>query len=406
MYLKSHKNKRGTVTGSGAAAFVALLAAVIILYVLLVPPEYREEILGPVVPGADDTDVITPGGEPVTEVGLLSKVPGRLDRLATPSLTIPLDSVVLFSDIESKKLGEATTIFTQNSILSEEVDAIRFNIIDPINTQNVLLTFNAKRYKGRLVIKLNGNIIFNDIVLQPTITPIPVPTVYLQKQNLMEFRVAGAGWKFWKTNEYILENVKIVGDVRDVSHLEANARFIIDSEDLLNTKTAKLQFVPDCAPGNVGPLEIFINDQAITKATPMCGDIQRTEFLPQKLLTGENTLAFKTDTGSYIIDRILLVLLFREPVMPTYYFDIEEEDLDEILDDDEKYVNLELKFVSPEFKNLDVYINGHTIHIDEKGTSFEMNIEEFMIYGTNAIKLFPRSRNIDVTSMKIKVITE
>ncbi|MBD3259696.1 hypothetical protein GF371_03640 [Candidatus Woesearchaeota archaeon] len=404
--MKSYKDRRGTVTGSGAAAFVALLAAVIILYMLLVPPEYREEILGPVVPGEEEPGVITPGGEPVTEVEILSKVPGRLDKLATPSLTVPLDSVVLFSDVESKKIGEATSVFAQNSLLSEETDAIRFNVLDPVNTQNVLLTFKAKKSKGRIVIKLNGNVVFNDIITQPTITPIPIPTEYLQKQNLMEFRVAGPGWKFWSTNEYLLENVQIVGDVKDVSHLEAKTRFILDSNDLLNTKKARIQFVPNCAPGEAGPLELYINDQMIEKATPLCGDLQRTEFLPQKLKTGENTLTFKTDAGSYIIDQILLTFVFREPVIPTYYFEIEEEDLDELLDSEDKYADLELEFVGPEFKNLDVYINGHTIHIDEKGTSFNMNIEEFLIYGTNAIKLYPRSRNIDVTSLNIKVITE
>jgi len=406
MHMKLRRNKRGTVTGSGAAAFVALLAAVIILYILLVPPEFREEILGPVVPGEEGPDVISPGEEPVTELAILSKVPGRLDKLATPNQIIPMDAVVLYSDVESQILGSATSIFAQNSLLSEEVDSINFNVVDPINTQNVLLSFKAKKFKGRLVVKLNGNVVYNDIINQPTITPIPIPTDYLRKINVMEFRVGGPGWKFWSTNEYILENVQVVGDVKDVSHLQATAKFIIDSNDLLNTKSARIQFVPECAPGQAGPLEVYINGQIVSKATPICSDLRKAEFLPQKLVTGENTLEFKTDAGSYIIDQILLTLLFREPVAPTYYFELEEEDLEELLDDEDKYMQMDLQFVSPEFKNMNVYINGHTIHIDEEGTSFDMNIEEFLVPGTNAIKLYPRSRDINVRSLTIDVIAE
>ncbi|MCK4669709.1 MAG: hypothetical protein KAT43_00790 [Nanoarchaeota archaeon] len=399
------KNRRGD-TGSGAAALVALIAVVIILYILLVPPEHRTELLeGDVGPsGFQPSTPTIPGGDNIYV--LLSKSPGRLDTLTATQNRIYLPAAFLSSEIKSKQLARASSIYTERSLFSSEPDIFHFVLADPENTDNILLSFNAKKHSGRLLIFMNSKQIFNNELSQPTNPPVEIPKHLLQKENVIEFRASSPGWRFWGTNSYLLETIQITGDVRDVSKLASVNKFVVTTDDLLNAREVTLKYLPECRPADVGPLEILINGQVLSQAIPLCGTPVMVNFLPAKLRTGENELTFKTAMGNYIIDNIQITEKFKEPVAPTYYFDIEEDDLDRIQLEDDVYGVLTLEFVSPEFKNLDVYINGRTIHIGEKGQSYTHDIDDYLRKGTNAIKLVPRSKGIDLTSLEISIEVE
>ncbi|MBW3013726.1 hypothetical protein KY335_00620 [Candidatus Woesearchaeota archaeon] len=398
------KNRRGD-AGSGAAALVALIAVVIILYILLVPPEHRTELLE----GTEGPSGFQPTTPTIPSMGgyiLLSKTPGRLDTLTATQNRLYLPASFLSSEVKSKQLARAASIYTERSLFSAEPDTFHFILADPDNTDSILLSFNAKKYSGRLIIFMNGKQIFNSELSQPTNPPVEIPRQLLQRENVLEFRVSSPGIRFWATNSYLLETIQITGDVRDISKLSSTNKFIITTDDLLNTKKLTLKYLPECSPGNVGPLEILVNNQLLSKTIPLCGSPVVIDFLPDKLMTGENDLTFKTTTGNYIVDNIQIIQSFKEPIAPTYYFELEEEDLYEIQEEDDVLAMLYLSFVSPEFKNLDVYINGRTIHIGERGEVFSQEIDDYLIDGTNAIKLVPRSSGIDVTGLEITIEIE
>lgn len=398
------RNRRGD-TGGGAAALIALIAVVIILYILLVPPEYRTEILeGTEAPGYQPgTSGIPAGAESFV---LLSKAPGRLDALTASENRIYLPAAFLSAEVKSKQLARTASIYTERSLFSSEPDTFHFILTNPENTENILLSFNAKKYSGKLIIFMNGKQIFNAELSQPTNPPIEIPRQLLQKENVLEFRVSSPGLRFWATNAYLLENIQVTGDVRDVSKLSSTHKFIIATEDLLNTKIATLRFLPECRPDTVGPLEVTVNSDLLSESIPLCGSPVSLNFLPEKLETGENELTFRTTKGNYIIDNIQIIQEFKQPIIPTYYFELEGQDLDLIQSEEDVRAVLELQFVSPEFKNLDVFLNGRTIHVGERGELFSQDIDSYLISGTNAIKVVPRSSGIDVISLEIQMQIE
>ncbi len=391
------KNRRAD-TGSGAAAFILLLILVIIGYILSVDPLFREELLNSGNVSRPSTGLT----QPTTPTILLHKEPGILEAVRDSSAAQTIDSIRVEANTKPLTVVKDRSIFVRNGLFSEDIDEITFALQDPKNTA-LDLAFQARKNDGRLVISLNGRAIYSDTLETTTPNPIHLPTEYLQENNVLQFRVAGPGWEFWKSTTYLLESVQLAGTFRAVAELTGTRNFIVYTEDILNTKEVQLDFTPVClSRSEQGVLTVLVNGFVVSQGLPVCDSPQSITFTPDKLITGDNSLTVTAASGKYVLEPIKLSLAFKEPVHPTYFFELSKDQLDALLASS-RTAELTIEFGDSDHHSLTAYINGHAIHIDEAKKTFNWNVESFLREGKNALKLVPESSGIVVLSTNVAV---
>jgi len=65
--------------------------------------------------------------------------------------------------------------------------------------------------------------------------------------------------------------------------------------------------------------------------------------------------------------------------------------------------NLTIDFASTEFKNLDIFINGRSVHFADSDQEYDMPIDSYLRLDTNAIKLVPVTRDIDIIALSVDI---
>ena len=154
--------------------------------------------------------------------GALSTSKGLEDEKGIPN-------IFLVETTNAKELEKVNPFIVRNGWFDKKAKKIDFTLEDVENIDNVILSFTAKKRKGTLEIKLNGNIIFESELASDVVEPVRMNKNQLQKTNSLEFSVSSVGFGFWTTNEYSLENVKIIGDVTEIEK-DANAE--INEDDI------------------------------------------------------------------------------------------------------------------------------------------------------------------------------
>jgi len=189
--------------GINAAVLVAVIAGLIILYILFLPEAEREALLEnktiEKVRSDDDED----------EGLLLREFIGRLDTIEEiEDKTIP--NIFLFETTEAKELERINALIVRNGWFDEKTKVVSFGVDDLENTDNVILSFRATKHEGILTIKLNDQIIYENDIASETVAPIRLNKNLLSSSNTFEFGVSSVGARFWKTNEYSLDDIRVV----------------------------------------------------------------------------------------------------------------------------------------------------------------------------------------------------
>ncbi len=375
--------------GFNAAILVAIIAALIIIYMMFLPTEERQDIL------EDEEDDSETKGD---KVELLKEQVGRLDPTETIS-DVEIPNVYLFESTNSKELASLNPVYVRNGIFDKKAKTASFSIRNLENIDNVMLTFTAPKRQGVLTIKLNDNLIYEYDINKLNVEPIKISKNLLQEQNHLEFSVSGVGIKFWTTNEYSLESIKIIGDETDKTRQESRNVFSLTETEYQNLESAELRFVPYCSiGGSIGILDIFVNNHNIFSAVPVCDDPIVQNIPVGVLSSGSNKVIFKTGRGSYSIEQIKVKLESEETITNVYYFEINQTVFEDI--DDE--VNLIIKFVDDEErKRADLNVNGHLYRIDQYDEVFERNIYNWIEMDNNFIKLTPKT-SLDIVEMIVE----
>lgn len=381
--------------GANAAVLVAIIAGLIILYILFLPSEERMELLG-----ENDTD--DDNGDVEGEDMLLSEQPGRFQHLAKDEVEHPIPTVNLYTREEADVIKELSSIYAKNAWFDKLSRDVNFTIKDPDNARNVLMSFDATKHKGRLIIRLNGYEIFNDVVSVVNVPPIKLQPEYLTVDNNLQFEVSGVGIRFWTTNEYTLQGFKITADITDVSTRESQNVFLISGAEKDNLEEVKLKFSPYCDTQKVGPLKILINNHNIFSGVPDCDMLNTVEFSPFYVVEGENRLVMNAETGHYIVDRIKIETNLKEAPAYVYYFEITDEQMEKI-EDSEADVNLSFRFVDDiEEKEADLIINGRKARLPRiTDLTYSKDIDMYVLDGTNSLKIIPVT-TFDVVEMEIE----
>ena len=382
----------------GAAFLLAVIAGAIIIFIVLMSPAERAELLG------EKTSTTSSGITTTkTVLNLLTVSPGRIDFISQREIEHPLPAVNIFTRTEALSLAEKGRIYVKHSLFSEENSILRFTVEDLNQIKNVLLSLQPKNVEGNLIITLNGEEIFNS-PLEEDFAPLSISSSQLLAQNELIFSVSSPGGAFWNTNEALLENVMIVGDLTSTENQEALQRFLISETEKENLEQITLRFQPVCTYGAVGRLVIMLNGREIYSSIPDC-DIAFVplEIVPEQIMSGENQLVFRSERGEYFISHILIRSELTDIEYPVYYFELSEDNYDKVNSNDYK-LQIQASFVeTTSIKKGEFVFNGHVKNFETKKLTYAVDMSEDIVAGTNSLQLRPL-RTLEIRELKVDLV--
>jgi hypothetical protein len=309
-----------------AGALLALIAVFIILYMLLIPPEMRDQLLND-----GDSTGKTPGTEQPLgfefNTTVISVVPGRIDYLKIKEYDHPLPAVNLYSTSTAKELDIGNNVYVKNGIFDKKTANITFPIKDPGSIESVYLSFRSnpnRNNKGILTVSLNGRVLFDAELGKSSIDPIAVDSSALQMNNVLTFEVSGVGYRFWTTNEYELNDIKLVYDSIDDSTQTSRNTFMVTETEKFNLEKATLRFTPDCKSAAVGTMTVNVNSETVYSAVPDCGSPNVIDLSPSVIEAGNNRVMFHSAQGKYLIDQISVKTSLKAQAYPRYDFELDD----------------------------------------------------------------------------------
>ena len=388
--------------GINAAILVAVIAGLIILYILFLPEAEREALL------ENKTVKKTTGDDEDEEEDiLLREFPGRID-IVEGIIDKSIPNIYLFERTDAKELERINPFIVRNGWFDKKDMTVSFGIDDLENSDNVMLSFKAKKHEGILTIKLNNEIVYENDITGETVAPIRLKRNLLMEDNTFEFSVSSVGFRFWKTNEYSLDDIKIVGDITDKSKQESRNVFTLTGTELFNIEEANLKFVPYCKKvADVGVLDVSVNNRNIYSAVPVCEDPTKVPIPLGILDVGENKVIFRTDKGSYSVEQIKVEFIEKEVEKKVYFFEVNQSVIDDI-EDEEINIVLTIEFVDDEEnKRADLNINDRLSTIDQEERFFTKTLNDdddpdYIEEGNNFIEIRPRTR-LDIVELKVEI---
>ncbi|PIN75228.1 hypothetical protein COV18_03500 [Candidatus Woesearchaeota archaeon CG10_big_fil_rev_8_21_14_0_10_37_12] len=382
--------KRGE--GNSAVGLIGVITLIFVFYILFLPSESRRSLLeeGTLYGDNDSYDL----GEHV----LLSESVGRLSFVSTGQFDHPLPNVFLVERQNAQVLKEENPFVVRKSFFSEDRKVVRFDLDNPKQVDNVLLTFQVSAQDGGILgIKLNSQLLFENEIVVRNPPPVRLPTNLLREINELEFFVTGGLFG----GEYSLTDVKVVGDILDVSNREAVSTFSLSNVEIGNFDSAHLLFYPICDQNEAGLLTLTLNGNVVYSSVPACESLNRQELYTDDLREGKNTLVMRIDKGSYRFEQIRV----RTNVKPSRgfieYFHVDASLYEDILQG--RNVILEIEFVDDNrVKRLETSVNGIRDVIDQRAPFFVREISRVVREGSNYIELLPLS-DVEVVRAEVRV---
>ena len=391
--------KRGQ--AAGAAILLIVIVGVLIGFIVLVSPQERAEILGENFSGSSDSDEID---DAFTEENLLTVNPGRIDYLAQREIEHPLPVANIYTRTEAEVLDERNVIYAKKGVFSEEQGVFSFSIPNIENTEDVILNFKILDTQGRVIITLNDVDVFDAEVEVGNIRPISLPENLLKEENVLVFTVSSPGVAFWATNEISLEEIKVVGEVTSLEAQSSKNIFLVSETEWDNLVKVVLKFQPDCIYNEVGKLSVKVNGNEVYNGVPDC-DLAMVpiEFSPSLVYQGENSIVFYTEKGNYLLSHVQIVSELKEVDFPTYYFELSNEQFEDVYDEDLR-LRLKINFVDVvNRKSGQIVFNGHQEHFDTKELTYTFDLSEDVVRGNNALKIKP-GKTLEVRELRVDLV--
>lgn len=395
--------KKGQVDASNAAALVALIAALIVLYIMFLPPDVRQDLLQ----GNDTANASSSSASASENNTLLDVTPGKMSFISETKIEHPIPAVTLYKTTNARIIRTENPFYIKKGWFDEKKKTILFTVDDLQNTNSFLLSFSAAAYSGNLIVKLNGQEIYNGEITAANPAPIILPKELITKDNQLEISTNSVGLAFWRTNEFNIAGAKITADVTDISRQQSRNVFIVSSTEKHNLERVSVEFDPNCdtAKEEIGILDIFLNGVNIYSSVPDCKIVNTIKELSTSSLTaGENNIAFKTSKGSYLVDQVQIVSQLRDEPSAVYYFELSKGQFNDIMNDRKK-LNMTMQFIDRDYDiEADIVINGHktAIPFDTRKNYFKVVPKDWLNEGTNYINIQPKV-TFDIFKLKLEL---
>ncbi len=390
------KGKRGAVESETihVTGLVILMAIVIILYMFLIPPEAKKDILeGRGID--DDFDDFTSGKRTERRDGetFLLETPGFLFPQTKDTEIIKISPVNLFAKTSQKIINLASSASVSRSLVNNNYQDLTFSLTNPDNTNKLRLFFNTLESKGSLQIYINNKLSYKGT---PTseILPLELPTSNLKTENALRIEASSPNWKFLSVNRYELKDLKLIKEELS-ENIKETRTFSLSKNKI---KKATLSYFINCLRNtdNQGLLRVFLNEFNVHSAQVICDAAEQNIDVSKDYFNdAQNTLSFEKNFGDFILEQIeLKVELERKS--PTYFFDLDEDDLNEEF-------TLRLYLVpnkDDERSSATILINSNSITLDTERNVFSKDISAFLKEDENFIKILPKNE-FEVISLEV-----
>jgi hypothetical protein len=418
------KNKKGD-AGTNIAALVLLIGLFILLFMLVIPQDLREELLPGTSTGTsrrtDERDTFN-GAEKV----LLSSFPGAVSAFENVATLKELTPALLYSRLEKETIDLSNTITLDKNLFTEVDRSFNFDLANINDIEKLELFMFVIEGEGDLRIELNGEIAF-DNELDSSNIPLRLPINELRNKNKLRF-VSSRGFL---SEEYKLDEIKLIV-TRKLENKVVVREFSITDKEKNGLDDVTLAYFVNCLSlKEQGTLNVNLNNRLLFNDFVFCDSgLNVIDLSPDRVKSGLNRLEFKIDRGDYQLDDIEVELLIGEQDFPKYNFKIEDEDFDEstglcgrgfdrcikecdfdcrtdscfdrCTDDCEfefdcrknSEIILRLDFKEEregKIKRANIAINEETIAFDVVDSSYERDISPFINRGDNIIKIIPKT---------------
>ncbi len=392
-------------TGGNAATVIAIILLLFVTYIIFLPAEEREDLLG--TDGAYSSGGGGSGGSGsggvARRVWLVNESIGHLESTRESNITHEIPNLNLFEGMETRTLVRFSPFDVSRGWFSRN-DKTHVFLIDNLGSvDRAILTFQAPKYSGDLRILFNGVEVFYEKVRSASVPPIELPRALLREENTLEFQARGG---MFESKRYSLSDVQVLGDFRDASRTAARFDFGMPSDEYAAFERARFEFFALCNDATVGRMAISLNGRSVYDSAPHCDTKTIQDLFKNDFVEGRNTLEFTLDKGAVQLEAVRLKTIL-EPTEPfiTYFF--VNSTVHRALNGSSRWANLTIRFVEDaqfdkkrEQKKADLVVNGVLFTIDQRETVYERDITPHVLEGNNYIRLLPRS-DLDIVKMTV-----
>ena len=343
--LHISKKAQDKVLQLSAAPFLIILTLIFVFYVILLQPDDRAALLAG--SGGDITLPSAGGNQPTTgsdntnyRGGTFSleefvfEGPGRISEQSRDEYDHKLTPFNFRGEFAGTRLVSENDFFLKASLFNSDSREITFYVEDVNAIRDVVLTFGAPIRDGILTVELNGATIYSGYVSTFNVNPIMLSEQGLDFENKLTFSVNSPGLAFWKANQFQISQLSITANKLDAGGLTAKQTVDLRPVEIQQLQSAKIRFNPDCNGQNVAKLHIEVNSVEIYQSIPDCGVINTVPVPRSSLSVGANTIYFESEGGTYLVDQIELQTNLDEDDGVTFYFDLDEDYFDSIIESD------------------------------------------------------------------------
>lgn len=385
------KGQRVPPPGSAAGALIGLITLVIIFYIILIPAAEREKLLASSEPQASQINRVLPSNV------LLSEQIGMLYGADQDQYDHRIPNMLLKDTTESILIAQENSFMIKKG-LSAQYKTITFNLADPENTDNVLISFNLPQHTGTLKLILNGNTVFEGEITTTSPAPIKISKRFLQAQNTLQLEVHGFGVP---AKVFAFENFKIIGDVMNVNKQQATHLISITEAEYSGIEKAYLDYMPICSQKTIGNMEIYVNTKQVFAGIPECNSLGRIELAKEELNLGRNEIKFKQLTGTNSIEQARLKTTIESRKGWSSYFYITDDTYNQVQRG--KKIVMDIEFTDDgHTKIAQTSINSQLDSIDQTSPYSSRDISRAIKKGKNYAAIKPEN-NMNIIKAEIRI---
>jgi len=374
------------------SVLVALIALFMILYILLLPPAERAELLDIPSPEEAGKEAVKADGRPLaaqkTEI-ILSEKPGEVSLDIEDENVHNLNSVNLFVKSEAETVDLVNTISISRTSFTNKFQEVEFKLDDLEEIEELNLIFFTEKAKGKLFIDLNGNNVFNIETDEGKLRSVKLPLRFLRQDNIVRFYTEIPGFIF-TSNRYDLSDVSLRKQFK-LTNIKSKRKVSLSRTETDNLDKATLEYVLYCEEisKREGRLRVTVNDFLLYSDLIRCGQgFSKIEVDEEFLNEGNNDFEFSIDRGDYALEQLKFITELKGGALLTYNFFLEDEEFDNVWDGRTE-AKLKLIFGSDGEKSARFEINGESIRMKTDDNDFTRDISGLVKEGNNVIKIIP-----------------
>ncbi len=373
------------------SVLIFLIGVAMVGYIILLPAEEREDLLGTSSSGDSSTE---DGSET-----LLSESPGEVSSEKSSTQTRSFEPMRLYSNTESNSRPLVSSLSVSRSILQNNYKTITFDADSLETLENLQLLFLITESKGDFRILLNDHLIYEG-ELTSNALPLELPLDYLQETD-NELRLSTSfTWNIFSPHYYLLQDIQLI-EGYTVADTSSSRTFSVDVASDVNS--AKLTYFITCNSDEEGILTITLNAYEVFSDRIFCQYLNERELsLDEDYLQTSNTLQFEITEGDYNVEEAEVAITSRTKDYPSFTFDI-DSDIYEAISTGGKDVYLKMTFSdSTSDKSGTIFIQEYSFNFDTEDETYEKKITSYIDDGANSITL-QASEDFEIDNLKIYV---